>query len=220
MKIDGMVMQKGYNQMATIITAGLLSDIFQGNALNMLYGVALLIGVLYAAFLLFFHGIGDLFGDFAIDVHTDHDLGDMQLVDSHGVREATGVSTLAIASFVTAFGGGGLLARLAVDASGALSILIALGSGLLLGIAAQMFFVYILSPTISSEVHQTKLIGVVAEIVTPIPANGVGQIAFVAQGSRVTYSARATDQSQAMQRGTPVRIERIVGGMAYVSPVD
>lgn len=206
--------------MWTTLTASLLSDVFQGSALNMLYGIALLIGVIYAAFLMFFQGIGDLFGDFAIDIHADHDLGDMQLVDSHGVREATGVSTLAIASFVTAFGGGGLLSRLLIDANGAISIVVALASGLVFGIAAQMFFVYILSPTISSEVQQTKLIGVVAEIVTPIPVNGIGQIAFVAQGSRVTYSARATDNTQNMQRGTPVRIERIVGGVAYVSPID
>jgi hypothetical protein len=60
----------------------------------------------------------------------------------------------------------------------------------------------------------------VAEIITPIPAKGVGQIAFVAKGSRITYSARATDEQSPVERGTPVRIERIVGGMAYVSPVE
>jgi len=88
------------------------------------------------------------------------------------------------------------------------------------GIVAQGFFLYILSPTISSEVRQARLIGQVAEITTPIPVNGVGQIAFVAEGSRVTYSARATDEQSAFERGTPVRIERIVGGMAYVSAID
>jgi len=60
----------------------------------------------------------------------------------------------------------------------------------------------------------------VAEITTPIPANGVGQIAFVAKGSRVTYSARATETDLSMSRGTAVRIERIVGGMAYVSEIS
>ena len=64
------------------------------------------------------------------------------------------------------------------------------------------------------------LIGIVAEITTPIPENGIGQIAFVAKGSRITYSARATDEQSPVERGTPVRIERIVGGMAYVSPIE
>jgi predicted lipid-binding transport protein (Tim44 family) len=100
------------------------------------------------------------------------------------------------------------------------SLLAALFGGFLMGIAAQVFFMYILSPTISSEVLQAQLIGQVAEITTPIPANGVGQIAFVAQGSRVTYSARATSEGESVIRGTPVRIERIVGGMAYVSRLD
>jgi hypothetical protein len=203
-----------------ILVASALSDFFGENPLYIVYAAALLIGLIYAVFLIFFHGIGDALGDLDLDLHADLDTGDLDLISADGAAEATGVSMLAVASFVSSFGAFGLIAATLLGAGSVISFLIALAGGLLIGIAAQVFFLYILSPTISSEVHQTRLIGQVAEITTPIPPNGVGQIAFVAQGSRITYSARATDETRALERGTPVRIERIVGGMAYVTELD
>jgi membrane protein implicated in regulation of membrane protease activity len=204
----------------TILVASIFSDFFSENPLYIVYAAALLIGLIYAVFLLFFHGIGDALGDLDLDLHADLDTGDLDLISADGAAEATGVSMLAIASFVSSFGAFGLIAATLLGAGAVLSFVLALAGGILIGIAAQLFFLYILSPTISSEVHQTRLIGQVAEITTPIPPHGVGQIAFVAQGSRVTYSARATDETRALERGTPVRIERIVGGMAYVTEID
>lgn len=201
-----------------ILTASAFSDLFAENPISIVYAAALLIGLLYAVFLVFFHGIGDALGDLNLDLHAD--MGDIDLIDADGAAEATGVSMLAVASFVSSFGAFGLIAATLFNAGTALSFVLALVGGIGVGIAAQIFFLYILSPTISSEIRQTRLIGQVAEITTPIPPHGVGQIAFVAQGSRVTYSARATDESRALERGTPVRIERIVGGMAYVTEID
>ncbi|GIV80684.1 MAG: hypothetical protein KatS3mg051_0038 [Anaerolineae bacterium] len=203
-----------------ILVANALSDFFGENPLYIVYAAALFIGLIYAVFLIFFHGIGDALGDLDLDLHADLDTGDLDLISADGAAEATGVSMLAVASFVSSFGAFGLIAATLLGAGSVISFVVALAGGLLIGIAAQVFFLYILSPTISSEVHQTRLIGQVAEITTPIPPNGVGQIAFVAQGSRITYSARATDETRTLERGTPVRIERIVGGMAYVTELD
>ena len=165
---------------------------------------------------MFFHGIGDVLGDLDVDLDLDTNVD----LDADAAGEAAGVSVLAIASFISSFGAFGLIAVTLFDAGAVASLIAALLGGIVIGIAAQFFFLYILSPTVSSEVRQTRLIGTVAEIITPIPANGVGQIAFVAEGSRVTYSARATDSEKALPRGTAVRIERIVGGMAYVSEIS
>ncbi|MEP0763316.1 MAG: hypothetical protein HRF48_11340 [Chloroflexota bacterium] len=206
--------------MMTILTASVLSDIFGDNPIHIVYAAALLIGLVYAIFLLFFQGIGDALGDLDFAPGVDVDMGDIDLIDADGASEATGVSMLAVASFISSFGAFGLISATLFGAGTVISLIVALAGGVLIGIAAQGFFLYILSPTISSEVRQARLIGQVAEITTPIPVNGVGQIAFVAQGSRVTYSARATDEQSAFERGTPVRIERIVGGMAYVSAID
>lgn len=205
------------------ILATTLSEFFADNPVHIIYAASLFIGVVYAGFLIFFHGIGDALGDldFDLDLDADTDLADINtLIDAEGVSEATGVSMLAIASFVTAFGAFGLVSVSLFNTSTLASVFIAFAGGLVFGIAAQAFFLYILSPTISSEVRQAQLIGKVAEITTPIPPSGVGQIAFVAEGSRVTYSARAADEASAITRGTPVRIERIVGGVVYVSALD
>lgn len=204
----------------TILTASIFSDIFGGNPLHIVYAAALLIGLVYAIFLLFFQGIGDALGDLNFAPSVDAHMGDIGLIDADGAAQATGVSTLAVASFISSFGAFGLISATLFGAGTVISLIVALAGGVLVGIAAQGLFLYILSPTISSEVRQARLIGQVAEITTPIPVSGVGQIAFVAQGSRVTYSARATDEQSAFERGRPVRIERIIGGMAYVSAID
>lgn len=196
-------------------TASVLSDLFGDNILNVIYAAALLIGVIYALFLLFFQGIGSALGDLDVDFDVDTDVD----FDTDAAGEAAGVSMLAIASFISAFGAFGLIAVTLLGASGVASLIAALLGGLVMGLAAQAFFVYILSPTVSSEVHQTRLIGMAAEIITPIPSGGIGQIALVVEGSRMTYSARATTQGEAYARGTPVRIERIVGSVAYVTSI-
>lgn len=198
------------------MTASIFTDILGDSVLNIVYAISLLIGAIYAVFLVFFHGIGDVLGDLDVDLDLDTNVD----LDADAAGEAAGVSVLAIASFISSFGAFGLIAVTLFDAGAVASLIAALLGGIVIGIAAQFFFLYILSPTVSSEVRQTRLIGTVAEIITPIPVNGVGQIAFVAEGSRVTYSARATDSEKALPRGTAVRIERIVGGMAYVSEIS
>lgn len=207
-----------------MVTASFINDIFGDNPLNVIYAAALFIGVLYSGFLLFFQGIGDVLGDLDFDMDVDVDIDvDMDAgfdLDTDAAHEAAGVSTLAIASFVSAFGAFGLISVTLFGAGTVASFIAAMFGGVVIGIAAQVFFLYILSPTISSEIRQAALVGHVAEITTPIPVNGVGQIAFVAQGSRVTYSARATGEAAVVERGTPVRIERIVGGTAYVSEIE
>ncbi len=203
----------------TTLPGGIVTDLFGDNPLNYVYVVALIVGVMYSIFLIFFHGIGDALGDLDLHLDATHTV-DLHAPDGHDASEATGVSLLAIASFVSSFGAFGLISVTLLGAGVVVSFALALAGGIVVGILAQIFFLYILSPTISSEVHQARLIGQVAEITTPIPARGVGQIAFVAEGSRVTYAARAADEVESLQRGTPVRIERIVGGLAYVTPLD
>lgn len=197
-----------------------MNELFGDSVLNIVYALALFAGLMYTLFLIFFQGIGDALGDLDFDFDLDADVGDLELIDADGAQEAAGVSMLAIASFVSAFGAFGLIAVTLFGAGTVVSLLMAFVGGLVFGILGQLFFVYILSTTISSEVRQAALVGLTAEITTPIPSNGVGQIAFVAKGSRHTFAARTTTASESVERGTPVRIERIVGNIAYVTRVD
>ena len=55
-------------------------------------------------------------------------------------------------------------------------------------------------------------------MITPIPANGVGEIAYVQSGTR--YSAPARDERGApVGNGQTVKIVRVVGSQFYVVPI-
>jgi membrane protein implicated in regulation of membrane protease activity len=69
----------------------------------------------------------------------------------------------------------------------------------------------------SSESRVATLIGTVATVITPIPANGVGEIAYVQAGSRYTAPAR-TENAQALAGGELAKITRIAGSQFYVIP--
>jgi len=55
----------------------------------------------------------------------------------------------------------------------------------------------------------------VVQIITPIPANGTGEIALVVKGTRVIGPAR-TEDGAAMPKNAPVEIVRVVGNIYYV----
>jgi membrane-bound ClpP family serine protease len=70
----------------------------------------------------------------------------------------------------------------------------------------------------SSESCVASLIGHCATIITPIPAGGVGEIAYVQAGTRYTAPARASENG-ALDKGKTVYIVRIVGPEFYVATV-
>src|SRR5262249_41666935 len=69
----------------------------------------------------------------------------------------------------------------------------------------------------SSESRVGTLVGHEATVITPIPPQGVGEIAYVQSGTR--YSAPARNEgSSAIANGQTVKITRVVGSQFYVEP--
>ena len=102
------------------------------------------------------------------------------------------------------------------NSSARASLLWAVGGGLVVAVIAHFAFGYFLiAPQGSSEVHLMDIVGAAAEVTTPIPADSVGEVAFVAQGGRVTYTAKSAS-GLPIARGTTVVIEKVVGGVAVV----
>ena len=64
----------------------------------------------------------------------------------------------------------------------------------------------------------TGPLGVIGNIITPIPAAGVGEIAYVQSGTRYTAPARE-DTGAPVASGAAVKIVRIVGSQFYVKTV-
>jgi membrane-bound ClpP family serine protease len=71
----------------------------------------------------------------------------------------------------------------------------------------------------SSESRVGSVVGLTASIVTPIPENGVGEIAYIQGGTRYTAPARA-EKGTAISYGKPVRVTRIAGTQFYVEVVS
>jgi membrane protein implicated in regulation of membrane protease activity len=126
------------------------------------------------------------------------------------------ISPVTITMFVTAFGGVGLISSRGLALPILLSLPLALASGLTLaGVAFYAFSKLFQATESSSEVHVADLVGLEAEVITPIPPQGLGEIAYVACGTRFTAPARSEDGKRHAAHSTVV-IERIVGNVYCV----
>ena len=182
--------------------------------LECVYFTAMAVGVLYALIVL----LGGAAGDMDVSVDLDADVG-FDIGDVDGGHDLAALSPMAIAGFVTGFGASGVIARSAFDAGSGSSLVAAIVGGALIGLVAQAIFVYVfIKPQGSSEYTRRDVIGATGEVITPIPADSVGEIALVAQGARVTLTARSADGG-AIPRGTMVRVHDQVGSVVRVSPM-
>jgi membrane protein implicated in regulation of membrane protease activity len=129
-------------------------------------------------------------------------------------------SPTTIAAFITAFGGFGLiLSRLPATKSPWVSAPLATVGGLLVAAAVVGLFGMIFNKTqSSSESRVAGLIGRNATIISPIPENGTGEIAYVQAGSRYSAPARS-ENGAAIAVGRTVTIKRVVGTQFYVEAV-
>ena len=129
-------------------------------------------------------------------------------------------SPTTIASFLTAFGGLGMIfSSIEATQSAWVSAPLSLLGGLFIAAGVVWLFGTLFHATqSSSESRVGTLLGQTATIITPIPANGVGEIAYVQAGTRYTAPAR-DERGGAVASGQTVKIVRIVGTQFYVSPV-
>jgi len=135
--------------------------------------------------------------------------------------DAPGVSLfspIVMAAFVAAFGAFGLIftqfeATKGPVVSAGLSIICAVAvAGMIVNVLRKL----VRASDSSSESQVATLVGHVATVITPIPAGGVGEIAYVQGGTRYTAPAREENGSP-VANGSEVNITRIVGSQFYVS---
>jgi membrane protein implicated in regulation of membrane protease activity len=134
------------------------------------------------------------------------------------------LSPITIATFITTFGGVGLIINNLPIFSGQpwivlklwLGLPIAIVSGL--GLAGLMFVLYtrlFSGVQGTSQVQAGELVGRQAEVTAPIPKGQVGEIVLVARGARVRSPARSAD-GEAVSRGTIVEIVGEAGNVVVV----
>lgn len=181
----------------------MLEELFSSGTLNLVYAGILVLSFVFAVITLIGAGVGDV-----LDVGVD---GDTDLDFIH-------ISPFALAIFGSTFGLVGLVTRLWLEQGAIASVLWAAGIGLIFGALAQAAFIYILSPSKSSHYSlESDAVGREAEVIITIPGNGLGQIAYNNVSGRVNLGARSMT-GQSINTGEIVKIERIVGRVAFVQP--
>jgi membrane protein implicated in regulation of membrane protease activity len=140
--------------------------------------------------------------------------------DSSDGAGVSAISPTIISAFVAGFGAFGVIfheipATREVYFSAPLSMICAaITAAVLLWVLRQLFR----HTQGSSESHIGALVGVQATVISPIPQQGVGEIAYVQGGSRYTAPAR-TESGGAVGNGATVKINRITGSQFYVVPM-
>jgi membrane protein implicated in regulation of membrane protease activity len=179
-----------------------------------IYTICLAFGLLFtiiSATLGHFFGGGDGHADVGTGGHAEAGY------DTSGVPGISFFSPTVLACFVTAFGGCGLiLSRIEATRNVWISAPISALAGVAMALIAFAIFNFMFKHTqSSSESRVASLVGQSASIITPIPAGGVGEIAYIQGGSRYTAPAR-TEGGIPVPAGKPVKITRISGTEYYV----
>jgi membrane protein implicated in regulation of membrane protease activity len=173
----------------------------------MIYGAIAAFGFLFLLIMLF---VGEIFGG-------DHDVGGHDVGHADADHGGPGIfSARIMASFLTAFGVGGVVARynhLGHPAASGVGI----ASGLVMSTVVYQFARFLYSQQASSEVRMTGLVGRSAEVSVSIPEGGVGQIVLSFGGQRSEHVARAAD-GRALIRGAEVVVTGLRGDAVVVAP--
>ncbi len=141
-------------------------------------------------------------------------------LDHHGVLDAgfhfPFLSPTALAALAGAVGAFGLIALYGLQVSEAASLLIALPAGFVFTYVVSYIAARLLRGSIgTTTVRPEDLEHAQAEVLTPIPAGGVGEAAAVVRGERFTAPAREVDGLE-VPRGALVTIVRFAGATLYV----
>jgi hypothetical protein len=146
--------------------------------------------------------LGDLL-DGAVDVVVPGDV-------APGVTPAVGAA-------VSAFGFGGALALRGADLAPPLALALAAAGALAVGgVAFALARAVVGEP--SAAPSGTDLYGVFGSLVTPVPANGYGEMTVVVHGTRRKLAARA---EQPLSAGTPVYVLEVLSETSVlVAPAD
>lgn len=193
--------------------------------------VAGLLWALITAFLGDILGHGGDFGDHSFDVGghdvdvSGHDVGvgdhDVAAADlDHGSGMHLGpFSPMIVAVFLATFGGIGLIVHFFYPSLSAITAFPAAVTGVLVSGVVMVGFNR-LSTRVegSSQALASHLIGLIAEVTTPIPEGRLGEISYVARGSRYIAPARSRAGGR-LERNTQVLITDIQAGTFLVEPL-
>jgi hypothetical protein len=128
-------------------------------------------------------------------------------------------SPLALATLFAALGAWGLIAQFGFHLRDESSLALAVPAALVTAYAVTYLGWRLVSGARgSSAIRMADFAGAQAEVITPIPPGGTGEVAALIQGQRFTAPAREADGKE-LSRGSLVTVLRTVGPTLVVSAV-
>jgi membrane protein implicated in regulation of membrane protease activity len=205
------------------------------DALNCVYLALFLVGLGYAIFIAITGGLSDIdMPDVDIDIPQVDLPGDVDIpgagVHIGGADVAAGgidapdvtvspLSPITLATFVTVFGGVGVITTQLFEVGPGISLLISVLSGLISGGLMYLFYSqFLIRSQGSSELRHSELIGLEAEVTVPIGENATGQVTYLTKSGRMSSMARSADGGP-ITRGQSVEIVRTIGPQVLVRPL-
>lgn len=176
---------------------------------------------------------GDAGGIEAADLDTDSGGAEAQAAAGHGAGQAAGghggaapgsdhagidyspFSPLSVAGTLCGFGAAGLIAG-GLSLAPLPGLLLAAGGGAVSALLLWLIIGKLLySLQASSEAHVADMIGLEAEVLTPLEPGATGEVAYILDGTRYTAPARMHGEGGAALHDT-VRIRRMQDNVVYV----
>jgi RNA polymerase sigma factor (sigma-70 family) len=181
-----------------------------------IYAICFGVGLLFAILSVIFGHLGHG-GDTGLDHGgADHGGGAEAGFGTHDMPGFEPVGPTTIATFITTFGGIGLVLNQSDSMHRFSGFLAAIGAFAIAALVGWGFSLVFRWAQGSSEGRVAELKGTTATVITPIPAGSVGEIAYVQSGSRYSAPARV-ENGEALPGGATVKITRVVGTQFYVT---
>jgi len=182
------------------------------------YTVCLTAGLFYALSLNVL-GLGD-HDSSGIDVGA-HDVshpGDLTSGTDHSVHFSP-ISPVTLSTFISSFGAVGLIGLKGFNLQPFTSAIVsAVISAVISAGVYLLFYKFFILSQASSVVENQDIIGAEAEVITPIPASGLGEIAYTVGGSRQTSPAK-TREGNPIPKGSAVKVTSLAGSTCYVEEI-
>lgn len=145
-----------------------------------------------------------------------HDVTDSGDIAHGGADGISPLKPIVIATFITLFGGFGTIGHFVSNAAAILVFLFALLMGL---IGAAAIFYTVVLPMYkcqsNSVISNESISNTVADVITPIPLEGLGEVTYVASGSKYISPAKSLNQEE-IPKGSQVIIVEIKDNIAEV----
>jgi membrane-bound ClpP family serine protease len=163
--------------------------------------------------------MGHIFGGGHGGGHVDGSHGHVEAgADASDMPGVSAFSPTVIAAFITAFGGLGIIfSEIPATKSPWLSAPLSVAGAFIIAGGLLAFLRQLFKHTqSSSESKVGSLVGQSAIAISPIPENGVGEIAYVQGGTRYTAPAREINGAS-VSSGKSVTITKVTGSQFYVT---